>query len=81
MSSLGVRAGWEISGFVRLDRGDGAGWVTPVHRDERLTVAIVEVVRGFENGKHGRETDVAAFHDVAPLVPGLGLEDLGEFGL
>src|ERR1700685_2102690 len=45
-----------------------------VDLDEGSSMAVMRMLRRFEHVKHGREADLAAFHDRAPFVAGLGLE-------
>src|ERR1700676_1049626 len=46
--------------------------------DENFSRRHVRVQRGFRHGQDWREADVGAFHDLAPLLAGLGLEDFGQ---
>ena len=48
------------------------------HLDERAAVLVVRVLRRLGERQHGREADVGALHDLAPLVAGLLLEDRGQ---
>ena len=47
--------------------------------DEGVSGYVVGVFCGFIEVEYGRETDVAAFHDLAPLGACLGFDDGGEF--
>src|SRR6202051_4809565 len=45
-----------------------------VDLDEGPAMAVVRMLRRLNHIQHRREADLAAFHDRAPLIAGLGLE-------
>src|ERR1700693_3511088 len=46
--------------------------------DEGLSRRHVRMLGRLLHGQNRRETDVGAFHDLAPLIPRLGLEDVDQ---
>src|SRR5690348_6810267 len=56
----------------------GGGLREARHVDIGVARLGMRMLRGLLHGEHGGEADVAAFHDRAPFVARLGLEDLGE---
>src|SRR5579872_109020 len=58
-------------------RGCGLGGAVAV--DEGLSRRHVGMSRGFREGEYRREADIAAFHDAAPFLAGLGLEYVRQF--
>src|SRR6202012_3001431 len=47
--------------------------------DEYAARGHVRMLRRFTHGQDRREADIGAFHDSAPLLAGLALEDLDQF--
>src|SRR5580700_2515694 len=47
--------------------------------DKRTALNVMRMARRLRHAQHGRETNVAALHDLAPFVAGLGLEQRRKF--
>src|SRR5436190_23190241 len=63
------------AGKTRRWRGLGDA----VAADENLSRRHVRMLGRFDHGQNRREADVGAFHDLAPLLAGFGLEYLDQF--